>query len=297
MLPTPGETAQGGRFTFGQGGKGANQAVAAAQMGATTYLIGSVGDDEPGRSARASLRDANVDDTYVANDVTQPTGTALVMVADDGENLIAVAPGANSSLTDANVRTAMRAIASEVTSGVLLASMEVPSSVIETACSEAQKAGWTVILNPAPAQTLSAGLLSVVDVLVPNAIEARQLHEDGVEGLLRAGVKTVIVTRGSAGAQIMTGEGCITVPAFDVRTVDTTGAGDAFCGALASALATGIELPRAVLIGAAAGAWSTTGVGARSSMTVDDVLRLVATRERPKGSDTGAGPEFDEAPA
>ena len=158
-------------------------------MGATTYLIGSVGDDEAGQSARASLRDANVDDTYLANDVTQPTGTALVMVADDGENLIAVAPGANSSLTDANVRRAIRAIAVEVTSGVLLASMEVPSSVIETACSEAQIAGWTVILNPAPAKTVSANLLSAVDILVPNAIEVSQLHEEGAEGLLRAGVK------------------------------------------------------------------------------------------------------------
>jgi ribokinase len=271
-LPTPGQTIIGGPFaTFG-GGKGANQAVAAARAGAHTTLIGCVGSDNYGIGLRAALSN-DIDTSQIVEREGVASGVALITVAPDGQNTIVVASGANATLSPADVDRALHAIAE---ADVLLLQLEVPLETSLHAATLARAAGTTVILNPAPAQALSDQLLQLVDVLVPNETEAGILSgiephdwdsaQAAAERLRGRGPATVIITLGSRGALLVQQDGARRVPAFNVQAIDATAAGDAFVGALAVALAEGKLLPEALRWGSAAGALAATQTGAQPSL-------------------------------
>jgi ribokinase len=284
-LPKPGETIIGGPFaTFG-GGKGANQAVAAARAGAPTTLIGCVGSDTYGITLRASLSH-DLDMTEVVEREGVASGVALIAVAPDGQNTIIVASGANATLSVADVERARHAIAD---ADVLLLQLEVPLEVSTHAATLARAAGTTVVLNPAPAQPLSDQLLAVVDILVPNETEAGLLTgvepqdwdaaQAAADQLRGRGVPSVIVTLGSRGALVVTEGGAERVPAFAVAAIDATAAGDAFVGAFAVALAEGKSVPEAARWGSAAGALATTKSGAQPSLPSREAIeQLVVTQ-------------------
>ena len=252
-LPGPGETVRGTDFAEHPGGKGLNQAVAAARAGARTAFIGAVGDDDAGRSLLAQLDAAGVDTRGVARSI-RPTGRAMITVDERGENSIVVVPAANDDV----------AVDSLPAAHVLLLQLEVPIATVATALRLATEAGMATVLNPAPGAPLDAALLAMVDVLVPNEHELARLGT--AEDLLTAGVGAVVTTLGSAGVRVVTHDQEWHVAPFAVQPVDTTGAGDAFCGALAARLAAGDALDAAVRVGAAAGALATTRRGAVPSM-------------------------------
>ncbi len=278
-LPRPGETVTGARFDQTGGGKGANQAVSAARLGASTYLVGCLGDDSLGAGARVDLELAGVDMSGVRT-VTEPTGVAAVFVDSQGENSIAVAPGANAVLAAADIDDTLAKIEDlESVAGqvVLLVSLEVPLAAVQRAAQQAHRRGWTVVLNPAPAVRLPQELVALCDVLTPNEHEVDLLGWDGVQGLLNAGASAVVLTRGRHGADLIRpGREPYHVAALPVEVVDTTGAGDCFSGALAAALAAGGTLPDSVRVAAAAGSLATCGSGARGSLPSVRELREVA---------------------
>jgi ribokinase len=252
-LPAPGETVLGSDFAQHAGGKGLNQAVAAARAGAPTTFVGCIGDDDAARLLLAELAAARVDATGVSR-CARPTGRAVITVDERGENSIVVVPGANAELTVAAVPTA----------AVLLVQLEVPLDAVSAALRLARVAGAVTILNPAPAARLSRDVLGLVDVLVPNEHELAALG--AADALLAAGVGAVVTTLGGAGVRVVTRERAWHVAPFHVLSVDTTGAGDAFCGVLAARLAAGDTLEAAVRVAAAAGALATTRLGAVPSM-------------------------------
>ncbi|MDG2428191.1 MAG: ribokinase [Acidimicrobiales bacterium] len=270
--PVTGETVMGGDHVLVPGGKGANQAVAAARQGAEVAFVGRVGDDDAGRTLRASMNGAGVGTTHLSVDAQAPSGIALIGVDADGDNTIIVSPGANARVRLSDIAGASDDLAN---ASVVLLQLEVPIDVVTAA---ANTATGTVILNPAPAPSTNAALprslLNRVDVLVPNAIELAQLTGseliEDVEELAAVarglGVETVVVTRGGAGALIVTANNVLVVPAPDITPVDTTGAGDSFCGALAAALASGAAINEAVQQAVHAGAIAATRSGAQPSM-------------------------------
>jgi ribokinase len=261
-LPDPGETVTGGTFSRGPGGKGANAAVAAARLGARTWFAGLVGHDELGHQAREELEAAGVDVSLVG-ERPSPTGVAGIVVDDAGRNLIAVASGANADVDGVFVRDALAYI--DAPEAVVLANLEVPDDAMAAAAEVAETKGWPFILNPAPARPVEAGTLARCSLLVPNEGEARTLGS--VADLLEAGVGAVVATRGADGADLhRPGSPAHHQPAFRVNVADTTGAGDAFCGAMAWALSEGLGLEEAVRLGAAAGALACRGVGARAGL-------------------------------
>lgn len=259
-LPGPGETVVGSDFAEHFGGKGLNQVVAAARAGARCAFIASVGDDAAGAALRQVLLDDGVDDSAVQV-VDAASGRALIGVDEQGENSIIVVPGANAMLGRAAIERAASLLEG---ARVVLAQLEVPLEAVIAALTLAHAAGATTVLNPAPAQELPPELLAVCDIVVPNEHEAELVG--GVEALLRSGVATVVVTEGRRGARIVTGGSSDRVDAFAVDAVDTTGAGDAFCGAMCAHLAKGASLVEAVHAGAAAGALATTVPGAIPSL-------------------------------
>ncbi len=271
-IPRPGETVLASSVEIRDGGKGGNQACAAARLGAATTMIGCVGADDAGKEADAGLRAAGVDVSALQVG-DRRTGTATVLVADDGENAIIVDPGANALLTPEHVRDALAAF----DRAVVLISLEIPAETAIAAAVCAASRGFTVVVNPAPAHPLSATLLAACDVLVPNQHEVDHLGVADMATLLRSGPDVVVVTRGRRGADVWRADREPRhQPAFPVDARDTTGAGDAFCGGLAWALARGEEIDRAVLVGAAAGALATRDTGARSSLPgPQDVARLI----------------------
>lgn len=270
-LPLAGETVLATAPQSLGGGKGANQASAAARLGADTRLIGCVGDDEAGRHALAGLRAAGID-VHGVHRRGPRTGAAIVLVDPRGENAIVVSPGANRLLTPEDVA----AVFDGARGGIVLLSLEIPVETAEAAAVAAVAAGLTVILNPAPAQRLSRRFLGACDVLVPNEHELAELGRPGVDDLLAAGVGAVVVTLGARGADLhRAGQETVHVPAFDVDAVDTTGAGDAFCGALAVALAAGEDLGSAVTAAAAVGALATRARGARGSLPTPAEVALL----------------------
>lgn len=254
-LPQPGETVLGTDFAEHAGGKGLNQAVAAARAGARVAFVGAVGDDEAGTWLIDTLARDGVDVSHVVARADHPTGRALIGVAASGENAIIVAPGANATVTAPPAPLPCR---------VLLAQLEIPLAAVSRAFDDARRAGILTVLNPAPAQALADELLACCDVIVPNEHEVRELG--GASSLLARGATTVVVTLGARGVEVHRSDGIVTVDAFPVRTVDTTAAGDAFCGALCARLARGERLVDSVRWAAAAGALTTTRRGALSSL-------------------------------
>ena len=279
--PVTGETVMGGDHALVPGGKGANQAVAAARLGATVSFVGRVGSDSAGIALRESLDAAGVDTVFLRDDPDAPSGIALIGVDADGDNAIVVSPGANGRVGPEDVADA-EAVIRDAT--VLLLQLEVPMEAVAAA---ARTATGTVILNPAPAAPLPDDLLQLVDVLVPNAIELAQLvgteppgDVDEVVELARSvPVATVVVTMGAAGALLVTPDDHLLVPAPTIHPVDTTGAGDSFCGALAEALARGVELGTAVERAVHAGAVTATRPGAQPAMpTTADIEASMSGR-------------------
>ncbi|MGQ0604602.1 MAG: ribokinase, partial [Anaerolineales bacterium] len=238
-LPAPGETVLGGDLITTAGGKGANQAVAAARLGAHVTFVARVGADAYGRDSLTNFAREEMDTRYVVTDPQAPSGVALIVVGSNGQNLIAVAPGANARLTPADVEAARPVFAE---ARVLLLQLETPIETVLAAARLGRAHGLTVILNPAPAQPLPAELYPLVDALTPNEYEAETLTGEGeseaaARALLARGVKIVIVTLGAAGVLLATTTGIERFPGFRVEAVDTTAAGDAYNGGLAVALA------------------------------------------------------------
>lgn len=273
-LPRPGETVIGGTFARHGGGKGANQAVAAARLGARTYLVGLIGDDDFGRAARQELEAEGVGTQWLGTG-DAPTGVASIVVDEAGENCIAVASGANSALDRARVLHALAAVPD--TDAVVVTSFEVPEEAVLAAAEGAHSRGWPLVVNPAPARPLPGGLLPRTALLTPNEHEVGVLATDPVD-LLQQGLAALAVTCGAAGVDVRTASEAWHQPAFGVEVVDTTGAGDAFTAAAATALARGHDLRDAMKIAAAAGALTTQGRGARSSPRSQAVAELLATR-------------------
>jgi ribokinase len=264
-LPGPGETVTGGTFERHGGGKSANQAVAAARQGATVRMIGAVGADDLGDEAIADLAAEGVDVSAVLRLPWAPTGVALIAVDASGENQIAVASGANAELAPATVEAALKHAAA---GGVVLLGLEVPDGPVLAGARAAHAAGLTVVLNPAPARPLRDELLALSPILTPNRPEAAALSgEDDPEAAARAlTARTgapVVVTVGADGALLAQGDALEHIPAPAVEAVDTTGAGDAFNGALACALAGGAALADAVREAVAVAARSVRTRGAR----------------------------------
>ncbi len=272
-MPQPGETILGGPFHVGPGGKGANQAVAAARLGVAVQLVASLGEDSFGDQAQQNLVREGIDTSHVLRTGRTHTGAALIFVDAQGENMIVVAPGANDLLSPEHVEGARDAIRA---ADVLLVQLEVPMPTVERACLLAREAGVRVLLNPAPGRALDAGLLQTVDVLIPNETEAeiisgipvsdRASAEAAGRELLQRGVGAVVMTLGAEGALVVTDDGVTHVPARPVKAVDTTGAGDAFCGALAVGLAEGQSLHTAVAFAGAAAAVKVTRLGTAPAM-------------------------------
>jgi ribokinase len=267
-LPKAGETTTGGKVAQHGGGKGANQAVAAARLGADVTMVGAVGDDDLGGAALRALRDEGIDIEHIAV-VEQPTGVALIVVDEHGENQIAVASGANGELFLGDNLELHG-------DGVMLLGHEVPPEVVERAGRLAADAGWRVVLNPAPARELAD---IPAYVLTPNASEAAELSgEDDPEQAARVLSErtgaAVLITLGADGALLLEPGGEPTrLPATKVDVVDTTGAGDTVNGALAAELARGASLPDAARFALAAAAISTTKPGARGGMPRREEVR------------------------
>lgn len=284
-IPRPGETLLGGEFSMAAGGKGANQAVAAARAGGSVTFLARVGNDMFGQQAIEGFRKDGINVEHVISDPDAPSGVALIFVADDGENSIGVASGANAQLSPADIQRASETIAQ---ADVLVMQLETPLPTVQTAAELAAAHGVRVILNPAPAQPLSDDLLSLVSVLTPNESEAELLTGTEVADEARAvlaadqlrskGVATAIVTLGSQGAMVASDDFSGPVSAFDVKPVDTTAAGDVFNGALAVALSEGETLELAVKFASAAAALAVTELGAQPSAPGrKEIERLLAS--------------------
>ncbi|MFF2050614.1 ribokinase [Leifsonia sp. NPDC058194] len=268
-FPKPGETVSGGDLSTGAGGKGANQAVAAGRLGGAVTLVGAVGADAHGDLLRSAVAGSGVDVSSVAVRDGVATGTALITVDARGENTIVVSPGANGTLTPADLGDAVLAGAAAL--GLCL---EVPEPVVVDAAERARAAGLTVVLNPSPFRDGARGLLPLVDVLLVNEGEAAALlgvAEDATpealrDGFAALGVIRAVVTRGADGCVVVDGSADpVAVPAVRVDAVDTTGAGDAFMGALLLRLAAGDALLDAARFAVGVGAFAASRAGAQAS--------------------------------
>ncbi len=274
-LPMRGETVLGEKFIMTAGGKGANQAVAAARLGAEVTFVARLGRDLFGEQALAGYQAEGINTAYMVRDDDEPSGVALIVVDRQAENIITVAPGANKRLSAEDVRAAESAI--READGVLL-QLEIPLTTVRAAIELAQQHKVRVILNPAPAQALPADLLSGVDVLTPNENEAARLLDGkadvALETLAARGSGTrVVTTCGARGCEVLSDGKRQHVPGFQVEAVDTTGAGDCFSGALAVALARGWQMIDAARYANAAAALAVTRFGAQTSMPTDEEVR------------------------
>jgi ribokinase len=272
-IPRPGETVLGGRFSMAAGGKGANQAVAAARAGGDVVFVARVGSDFFGERAIRSFVSDHIDSSLITKDRTEPSGIALVFVGEEGQNSIAVAAGANEQLSEEEIEKSRNVIASADT---LLMQLEVPVETVTVAAQIAVASGVRVILNPAPAQKLPSKLLKMIHILTPNEFEAEVLTgvrisddrsaSSACTKLLAQGVQIALITLGARGAFLATAGIRELVPGYPVRAVDSTGAGDVFNGALAVALSEGKEIRDAVKFANAAAALSVTRLGAQPSI-------------------------------
>lgn len=272
-LPGPGETILGGVFSMVPGGKGANQAIAAARAGGRVTFVGRVGGDSFGREAVDALMAEKIELAYLIRDTGHPSGVAMICVDAHGENAIAVAPGANGEVSPGDVECARDAITK---ADILVAQFEVPLPSVHAAGILAASAGTRFILNPAPALPIDDELLRIVSVLTPNEHEAEVLtgvdtsDDTGVVRAARAlqarGTRTVIITLGGRGAYVRENDESAWIPPFAVKTVDCTGAGDVFNGALAVALGEGLTPFEAARFAGAAAAIAVTRHGAQPSV-------------------------------
>ncbi|MFE2428244.1 ribokinase [Streptomyces sp. NPDC059373] len=277
--PAAGETVLGSDLVTHPGGKGANQAVAAARLGARTALLARVGDDPHGRLLGDSLRAAGVDTAGLLTGGA-PTGVALITVDPSGDNSIVVSPGANARLSPEDVQAAGELLAA---ARVVSLQLEIPLDTVASVAAAVAATEARVVLNPSPPAPLPAEVLAACDPLVVNEHEARFLlgsdagdtAESWAAGLLALGPRSVVVTLGAAGALVADPAGQVRVPSLPVRAVDTTGAGDAFTGALAWRLGAGDELETAVRFAVRVGAAAVTRAGAQESFpTLEEVAAL-----------------------
>ena len=283
-IPQPGETIIGSDFITVPGGKGANQAVAAARLAAEVSMVGQLGDDSFAAILLDNLAACGVDTTFVTKDMQAATGVALIVVDDWGENSIVVASGANMQVSEAQVDAAEGAIAG---ADVLVLQLEIPLPAVMRAAQIARNNGVPVVLNPAPARDLPDELISLVDVLVPNETEVALLSGLGVEStqelkqashkLIERGAGAVVITLGKRGALLTDQEhDGLQFAAFKIEPVDTTAAGDAFVAGLAVHIGAGNSLPDAVHWGNAAGALAAMRFGAQTSAPIqDEVQQLI----------------------
>ena len=289
-IPQPGETIIGSEFQTVPGGKGANQAVAAARQGGQVTMVGRVGEDTFADALLENLASAEIDATYVHRDKQAASGVALIVVDDHGENIIVVASGANMRMTEKDVEAAEAAIAD---SDVLLLQLEVPLPVVKRAAQIAQSHNVTVVLNPAPARVLPPDLLASVDVLVPNESEAALLTglpvgsqselEKAASKILNLGVRSVVITLGKRGAFLASADYKSKIyEAFSIQPVDTTAAGDAFVAGLAVNYAAGKTLPDAIRWGNAAGAIAALRFGAQTSLPKENEVQELLNGGKPE---------------
>lgn len=279
-LPEPGETVIGHSYIMTMGGKGANQAVAASKLGAEVTMIGRVGCDLFGRQMVDTLKTYQINTDHIQCDEQADSGMALIVVDQKPENIIVVIPGTNMRISSEDILKAAQELQQ---SKVLLMQLEIPLAAIESALKIAKQGGCYCILNPAPARTLPESILRNVDLLTPNQNEAKLLTGipadtlDGAEkagkALLESGVPEVIITLGSQGAMLVQKGKTLHIPAFCIPdAVDPSGAGDAFMGGLAIALAEGLPLEKAARFGNASGALSTRKQGAMPAMVTRQEL-------------------------
>jgi ribokinase len=271
-IPGPGETVLGGNFAISGGGKGANQAVAAARAGGKVIFIARVGEDMFGDQVIIDLARDDVNIQHIIRDRGTPSGVALIMVDEKGENSIAVAPGCNSCLLPEDIEKAEKVIAG---ARILLMQLEIPIETVQAAAEIASANQVKVILNPAPARLLDDSLLKKISFITPNEIETEMLTGVKIEdeqssakaaGILHdRGIKNVFITLGARGVYAFSPEFRGIIPSFTVKPVDTTSAGDVFNGALAVSLADGNCLLDAVRFASAAAAISVTRIGAQTS--------------------------------
>ncbi len=293
-LPAPGQTVLGSSFATTPGGKGANQAVAARRAGGEVVLITAVGADDLGRNALVLYRRQGIDVSHAVIFEGVSSGVALIFVGDDGENMIGVASGANHKLTPGAID---RLPDSVFRAGdVLMVGLEIPVETATRAIERGGRAGMRVILNPAPVpqspEAISCDVLSLVDVLTPNRLEAlalagMDLHDHSepdwnlvADRLLDAGCRSVIITLGADGCLVATGEFKRNVPAPRVEAIDTVGAGDAFNGALAVALSENRPIAEAAAWASSAAALAVTQAGAQAALPLREAIDSLAARTR-----------------
>lgn len=278
-FPNPGETIIGGDFNTFAGGKGANQAVAAARLGGNVSFIAKVGEDDFGSIAINGFEKDNINTEFVYKDSDAPSGVAIIMIDENGENVIVVSPGANNNLSPLDISKAENVIAS---SDLILTQLETPIKTVSYVLDMAKKLGKKVILNPAPAQELGDSLYENLFLITPNESEAAILTKvevvdersasNAASVLLKKGVKNVIITLGSKGAFFKNNEEEFIIKANKVQVVDTTGAGDTFNGAVTVALSEGKSFKEAIAFGNVAAGISVTRLGAQSSIPKRDEL-------------------------
>ncbi len=272
-LPLPGETILGGTFLMNPGGKGANQAVAAARLGGNVTFVSKTGNDVFGKEALAGFNAAKINTKYIVKDNNNPSGVALINVDENGENTIVVASGANGTLVPSDIKN-------EVFSGmskqdIVLMQLEIPVETVKYVAEKACAKGARVILNPAPACWLSDSLFKCLYLITPNETEAGILTgftvfdegsaREAAELLRSKGVQNVVITMGSSGAYILSGPVSIMVQGLKVKAMDTTAAGDIFSGAMAVAISEGMDIVSAVTFANKAASISVTRMGAQAS--------------------------------
>lgn len=272
-LPSPGETVIGDRFWQGAGGKGSNQAIAASRLGASTHLVARIGSDAYGRFALDTYRRYHIATSLIGVEPDMHSGISIILVDENGRNLISVVPGANFLLSEEDIDRAAAAIQA---SGIVGFQLENRLEVVAYGIRKAHSLGVPVLLDPAPAVPLPEDLYSLIDVIKPNETEAGILTGIAVDGLdsaaragrrlIELGVRTAILTLGEHGALLVTGEGARHFPAPRVDAVDTTGAGDVFSGALMAGLARGAPLERTIAFANNAASLSVTRLGVVESM-------------------------------
>lgn len=273
QLPKPGETLTGHTYFTAPGGKGANQAVAAARLGAETVMIGRVGNDAFAGPLRDNLAGNGVDTTAVQADPSVSSGVALIQVEDSGENTIVIIPGSNGTVGEADVERLAAVLAA---GDILLLQLEVPLEAVIAAAKVAVDKGAMLILDPAPARELPDELIALATLITPNETEAgiltgitvndRESAQAAAQALLKRGAKQVLVKLGADGAIWADGETMTHVPAFSVKAIDTVAAGDASNGGIAAGLCAGLPLADALAWGMAAGGLATTKRGAQQAM-------------------------------